>query len=485
MNSLEQNNDRNNLKQSLGQDITSILDAAYEGKKWSKLHDQIENAFTFFSPEETQQILKENLKKAMVKRFNQALNLLKSPQLTSIFQHIQSINYQEYLDIIRENPEEFRYSGKIIQMDKFITTVASDGYVNGLVKFSYYPFKKYICPEGEDLGEIVTNIGHDIHNIPLIDYPVLSSISFLHQFPDYQIAQESSRLLHRIYPSLYQGCILTFEAYRDMARNYYPMTNINLGEILKIVRDEALERIFLHCVKGQEQVRSLVCANDEYINQNDDAMGSCKLNVEFDDGLDIRGNAGAFKLMLYQFMKNTISYLRTGENAKKEGLIDIKARKIHLTKNSPEVIAIRIIDNGPGLDFSKILREKQKILNKKTSLTDPEKTIAGDWTCLNLTLFDITKMIFERRVSGHDRIGKHSGIGLSIAMNIIDMHGASIWATNISAGDGAKFIILIDPSENGDFKKSYPQLFHLNDTNIVPGELLRQIDEKLGESKQV
>jgi hypothetical protein len=481
MNNPENTTDLGGLKHSFGQDVCEISEVAYGGSRWNELHDRIENYFTLFPPESIQQILEESLRKTMVTKFNQALEELNTPEFAQIARLYETVDYRTYQDLVSAQPDTFYYTDYVIKVDDIIKNVASDGYVGGKVKFSYYPFTKFECNEGDDLGEIATNIGHDIHNIPINDYLVLRSALYLKTFPNDQIARECGKLVYRTFPSLYKGAILTFEAYRDMARDIYPMTDINLTEILEIVRDETLERIFLHCVNGQEQVKSLVCADEEYVNQNDEAVGTCRLNAELDDNLIIRGNAGAFKHMLYQFVKNTISYLRTGENAKKDGYLEIIGKKIRLSDSDPELIAIRITDNGPGLDFAKILREKQRLLETKKTLSSWERKIYGCWTSLNLTLFDISKMIFERRVSGRDRNGRHSGIGLAMAMNIIDMHGASIWATNASADDGAKFLLLLDPTENGILKAKYPKLFNATGFYSVPGAMLQQIDRKIDE----
>ena len=54
-----------------------------------------------------------------------------------------------------------------------------------------------------------------------------------------------------------------------------------------------------------------------------------------------------------------------------------------------------------------------------------------------------TKKIFKRFYSNRPgKFGEHSGLGLNIVKNLIDLHGGTISASNISKGKGAKIEII-------------------------------------------
>ena len=54
-----------------------------------------------------------------------------------------------------------------------------------------------------------------------------------------------------------------------------------------------------------------------------------------------------------------------------------------------------------------------------------------------------TDKIFKRFYSNRpEKFGEHSGLGLNIVKNLIDLHGATINATNNPNGKGAKIEII-------------------------------------------
>ena len=75
---------------------------------------------------------------------------------------------------------------------------------------------------------------------------------------------------------------------------------------------------------------------------------------------------------------------------------------VHVSKNEKDKIILKVIDEGKGF--------------KETS----------------------TKKIFDRFYSNRpDNFGEHSGLGLNIVKNLVDLHGATIYASNNIAQEGA------------------------------------------------
>jgi len=194
-----------------------------------------------------------------------------------------------------------------------------------------------------------------------------------------------------------------------------------------------------------------------------------------DEGMKLSGNEAALHLLLYQLVKNSVKILQIPINRVKNGEIEITAKTCRV--EDQKLIAFRICDNGPGIDITEILRAKQKLLQKSgQELTSREQMIIGDWACLDLRIREVIDFIFERRVSGAERLGSHSGIGLALAKEIVDAHGGCIWATNLAGKKGVKFLVIIDPSGEGNLRRNLSDLF---DINKVPTPILNEIDKQL------
>jgi two-component system sensor histidine kinase ChvG len=105
---------------------------------------------------------------------------------------------------------------------------------------------------------------------------------------------------------------------------------------------------------------------------------------------------------------------------------------IHGIENRIEQIIANLLDNS--ISFS----DDNKIISVKISKNENEKIV--------LKVIDegkgfketSTKKIFDRFYSNRpDTFGEHSGLGLNIVKNLVDLHGATIYASNNTAQKGA------------------------------------------------
>jgi two-component system sensor histidine kinase ChvG len=110
----------------------------------------------------------------------------------------------------------------------------------------------------------------------------------------------------------------------------------------------------------------------------------------------INGIENRIEQIIANLLDNSISF---SENNKKI--------LIELTKNKEEKVILKVIDEGKGF-----------------------KEIS-------------TKKIFDRFYSNRpDNFGEHSGLGLNIVKNLVDLHGATINAANNAAQKGANVEII-------------------------------------------
>jgi len=105
----------------------------------------------------------------------------------------------------------------------------------------------------------------------------------------------------------------------------------------------------------------------------------------------INGIENRIEQIIANLLDNSISF--SGNN---------KKILVHVSKNEKNKIILKVIDEGKGF--------------KETS----------------------TKKIFDRFYSNRpDNFGEHSGLGLNIVKNLVDLHGATIYASNNIAQEGA------------------------------------------------
>jgi two-component system sensor histidine kinase ChvG len=120
------------------------------------------------------------------------------------------------------------------------------------------------------------------------------------------------------------------------------------------------------------------------------------LNYQSNKNYIINGIENRIEQIIANLLDNAISFSKNNQN------IEVK-----ITKNSTRQVLINIIDEGPGF--------KERDTNK----------------------------IFKRFYSNRpDKFGQHSGLGLNIVKNLVDLHKASISASNRIDKNGANLEII-------------------------------------------
>lgn len=336
-------------------------------------------------------------------------------------------------------------------------------------------FKELDSAERPDLIRVCANLGHDLMHIPSLSPYVYglydeSSKNKLEdpQFgPKYQQAKDNM-------PELWQATRNMFRAFGLMAEGKFPQeSGVSITDILEGISVEAATRANIYFSEIRFRKKNYLSTDPTVF-----IKGSVAINTHIAPDLKIKGNEPMLDLLFYQLTKNAIVLFK--EKGIKDGILQIDADEVEV--NGQKMIAIRVADNGVGIDLDGILRAKQKLLGKQDrKLTPREKQIAGSWASLDLRVIDIVNYIFERRVSGAERKSQHSGIGLALVKEIIDACGGVIWATNNSGaekfmgGRGAKFLIILDPTD-GSLKTNLPVLFEVDK---APAQLLEEIENQL------
>ena len=118
------------------------------------------------------------------------------------------------------------------------------------------------------------------------------------------------------------------------------------------------------------------------------------------EGYFINGIENRIEQIIANLLDNSISFSE-----------DNKKILVEISKNQREKIILKVIDEGKGF--------------KETS----------------------TNKIFDRFYSNRpDNFGEHSGLGLNIVKNLVDLHGATINASNNIAQKGANVEIVFPKS---------------------------------------
>ena len=114
----------------------------------------------------------------------------------------------------------------------------------------------------------------------------------------------------------------------------------------------------------------------------------------------IYGIENRIEQIIANLLDNSISFSEDNKNI-----------SVEIYKNENDKIVLKVIDEGKGF--------------KETN----------------------TKKIFDRFYSNRpDTFGEHSGLGLNIVKNLVDLHGASIYASNNIAQKGANVEIVFPKS---------------------------------------
>ncbi len=136
---------------------------------------------------------------------------------------------------------------------------------------------------------------------------------------------------------------------------------------------------------------------DDYNNIHFTKRGiKISFNDDNKDNYIINGIENRIEQIIANLLDNAISFTKDKQN------IEVK-----LTKNLKNQVVINIIDEGPGF------KEKD------------------------------TEKLFKRFYSNRpDKFGEHSGLGLNIVKNLVELHKATITATNRADKNGANFEII-------------------------------------------
>lgn len=129
------------------------------------------------------------------------------------------------------------------------------------------------------------------------------------------------------------------------------------------------------------------------------------LDIPENESFLVKGNQSRLAQVFRNLITNALSFSPPG------GIVTIRVEPNKLT------VAVHIEDQGPGIPESKLS-----------------------------SIFD--RFYTER--PQHEKYGSHSGLGLSIARQIVDNHGGEIFASNIIGDDkavkGARFTVILHPA---------------------------------------
>lgn len=388
----------------------------------------------------------------------------------------EEISVEDYQKRVRENPKKYKVVFEQIHAaQQVFSGIALDTQDNPF----YFPYKGLDKSENPDLANVCANLGHDLHKFAGL-HPYVYELPHMCEEDDPVFDAQKEVIVPQL-PFLYPGVVWLFEGFKLMAEKRFPQRKLDFSRLCQTVFSEGVVRAFNpyyqdFCLQGKSFYSEL----REQIEQSEilpEFPSSFSVEAKIQPGMELTGNEAGLHLVLYQLVKNSAAIQQVPINEIEKAEIKIAAGNCRVF--GQELVAFRVSDSGPGIDIAGILRAKQKLLLESgRPLSVSEQAIVGDWACLDLRIREVIDFIFERRVSGAERRGSHSGIGLALAKEIIDLHGGCIWATNLPGRKGAKFLVILDPSGEGKLRQGLPELFDIQKTpaNIL-GEIDRQLDE--------
>lgn len=434
------------------------------------LKEEIKKFLSGYPENKREEILWESLRRRALAFISGALTILTSKDTQELYlAGPKKPSLQEYFKRILETPDAFVCLVlRIKHLDTLFSSLHSLEFPNEPLT-SVFPYQQLTGEGNPLLACVFGNIGHDMIKIPAFYFSNLfEGLKRRIKEKRNEDVIKEKEFFYQILPLIYQGTVWNFEAFKQMLENQFPLGRANLTEVLKVVAAEG-------AVRSRIDDFPLIF-NELVLRGTREKVMEITTNIE--EGLNLTGNESGLRLLFYQMVKNSVELLKKGTKDTSPSKLTIDAKNCFIN-NDLRVLAVRIQDNGPGIDIASVLRAKQKLLKESgQALSDSERRIIGDWTALDLRIIDVINFIFERRVSGAERKGIHGGIGLAMAKEIIDKHGGCIWATNLSGQPGAKFLVLLDPSADGSLRRNAPELFQ---TEIIPTEILESIDRQLSE----
>lgn len=409
------------------------------------------------SGENQKLFLKMLLRERLRSGFQGLDEALSSPEAVDYFNlHGECSSYQEHEKLLIEKGLQRWWHDKFREFRSNTRGAALDALIfkhKGKSTHFYPPFDLLKLEDDPFLAFTAARAGHDAsHMVGFSGHvrDLFSSYKLTHS-SDASISerhQRQSELFFQNLPQIYLATKYVVDYMLKVVAGEFEFGESKLDEIFKTVKVAVDFRYWL--------------SNPD---DNDNRFPHIKIKSTAD--LWCETDSAALFEILYQMMKNSLGMEKYGDELPE---LEIAAAEIMIEGN--KYIALRMIDNGPGIAYHQVLRDMQK-------LDGSSRQIKDSWYSLQLTLEEITRFMFLVGLSGEPRSSFHkSGLGLAEVMDILHHFRATIYATNISGADqahggtGAKFLLVM-PKTGQD----RPAIEAMGER--IPYELLGEIDQIL------